>query len=75
MKRINKKRKCKNKKILRRSNIEILVNDPKREKAQNQNRKIVIKKTEAISISAQKIRKHKERDFEKNKSEGKQKIQ
>ena len=48
MKRINKKRKCKNKKILRRSNIEILVNDPKREKAQNKNRKIVIKKNEAI---------------------------
>ena len=44
MKRINKKRKCKNKKNLRRSNIEILVNDPKREKAQNKNRKIVIKK-------------------------------
>ena len=73
MKRINKK-KCKNKKILRRSNIEILVNDPKREKAQNKNRKIVIKKTEAISISAQKMRKHKERDFEKKKSKGKQKI-
>ena len=44
MKRINKKRKCKNKNSLRRSNIEILVNDPKREKAQNKNRKIVIKK-------------------------------